>query len=102
MPWLNARLAAARMNQWRKSVNPFMAAEKSEGIATNENQMLSAERKDSREDIHSASTIFGLDWARKTSDVKKLDQTLIENVRLHIEEERDRQIAFERMCRYNY
>ncbi|KAK5979969.1 hypothetical protein GCK32_000070 [Trichostrongylus colubriformis] len=103
MSWLNPRLAATQVNKLSKSVNPYMTAEKAESSISSEYQKSLSERKDSREDIHSISTIFGLDWIRKSStEAKKLDQTLIENVRQLMEEERDRQIEFERMCRYHY
>ncbi|KAK6032936.1 hypothetical protein OSTOST_00862 [Ostertagia ostertagi] len=103
MSWLNPRLAATQVNKLSKSVNPFMTAEKAESTIPTENQKHLSERKDSREDVHSISSIFGLDWIRKTSsEARKSDQTLIENVRVLMEEERDRQIEFERMCRLNY
>ncbi|KAK6054597.1 hypothetical protein COOONC_07898 [Cooperia oncophora] len=107
MSWLSSRLAATQANRWSKSVNPFMTAEKSESTLPVGNQnpigVRISDRKDSYEDVHSYSTIFGLDWARRKSvEELKQEQALIENVRLLVEEERDRQMEFDRTYRMNY
>ncbi|VDO98241.1 unnamed protein product [Heligmosomoides polygyrus] len=104
-----SRAAATSISKCAKSSNPFMNGEKAAAIVVNEckdvykaAECTPAMTNDS--DLYITS-FFGMSWGRQSSaECRKMDQMLIKNVRILMEEERDRQRDFERLCqaRFSY
>ncbi|KHJ98655.1 hypothetical protein OESDEN_01347 [Oesophagostomum dentatum] len=102
------RIAARQANKFQKPNNPFMSSTQTteqpafEPDRVNpliEPSLPEAAPVPEKESDFSIRNFFRMSWAQRLSpDSESLDQSLIRNVKRLIEEERDRQMAFERMC----
>ncbi|KAK6760572.1 hypothetical protein RB195_021871 [Necator americanus] len=102
------RIAVRQVARFSNHNNPFMTTQTSAEQTVEGDHAVPSVKPTITEDVSqqqqgsnfSITKFFQMSW----TDNESLDQILIRNIRRLMEEERDRQIAFERMCqtRLNY
>ncbi|VDL70752.1 unnamed protein product [Nippostrongylus brasiliensis] len=97
MPWLTVKTTAANINKCALSINPFMNTAKAESTIVDKHTRAVEEIPAKSETDLSISSFLGMRWPHNI-EIRKLDQMLIKNIRSLMEEERDRQRDYERLC----
>ncbi|RCN52578.1 hypothetical protein ANCCAN_01277 [Ancylostoma caninum] len=99
------RVAARQANKFPKPNNPFMSVqtEAQPPQSDHVNPLLKPEMVEAaqpeKDSEFSITKFFRMSWTQRfSSENESLDQMLIRNIRALMEEERERQMAFERMC----